>query len=168
MELLHRDEYLRLNDQALLEHCDVQGTKGSGPGGQHRNKTLTGVRVALHPCNLEIRCTEDRSAHINKHLALRRLRLALALSIRQTPSPQPVHFPGTQGHVQAANAGYPSWIADVFDRLEVSSGELRPVAEIYGFSPSALFRILSEEKSVQQAFQQLRLRHGKAALKARP
>jgi len=167
LENLHRDEFLLLDDQALQARCDIQATKGSGPGGQHRNKTSTGVRVALPVFNLEIRCCEDRSAHVNRLLALRRLRLAMALSVRlPAPKAQIVPFPGSQGHVQSSNEAFPFWIADVMDRLQAYNGELRPVAELYGLSTTALGHILSQEKAILQAVQQIRRIHGHSPIRS--
>ena len=41
---MHRDTYLKMTLDELLRACSLKGFQGSGPGGQHRNKTNTGVR----------------------------------------------------------------------------------------------------------------------------
>lgn len=49
---------------------DLRFTKGSGPGGQNKNKVETCV-VAKHlPTGMEIRCDTERSQHQNRALAL--------------------------------------------------------------------------------------------------
>lgn len=49
---------------------ELRFTKGSGPGGQNKNKVETCV-VAKHiPTGLEIRCDTERSQHQNRALAL--------------------------------------------------------------------------------------------------
>ncbi len=68
---------LRLEDEALLRSCEESFFIGSGPGGQHRNKTASAVRL-LHPATgLTVTATERRSQVQNRGMALHRLRAAL-------------------------------------------------------------------------------------------
>ncbi len=67
----------RLSDDNLLAECDVQFFKGSGPGGQHRNKTETAVRLTHRPTQLVVTATERRSQLQNRGEALARLRATL-------------------------------------------------------------------------------------------
>ena len=46
----------------------------SGPGGQHRNKTESGVRLVHRPTSVTVTATERRSQHENRSHALARLR----------------------------------------------------------------------------------------------
>ena len=55
----------------------VDTFKASGPGGQHRNKRETAVRVRHLPSGITVLATEHRSQARNKELALRRLELKL-------------------------------------------------------------------------------------------
>jgi protein subunit release factor B len=48
-----------------------------GPGGQHRNKTESGVRLTHPPTELSVTATERRSQLQNRGVALERLREAL-------------------------------------------------------------------------------------------
>ena len=66
-----------LSDEALLAECDEQFFIASGPGGQHRNKTETGVRLTHTPTKLTVTATERRSQLQNRREALERLREAL-------------------------------------------------------------------------------------------
>ncbi|NER38078.1 MAG: peptide chain release factor H [Oscillatoria sp. SIO1A7] len=50
-----------------------QTVRGSGPGGQHRNKTETAVRVVHKPTGLSAIAQEERSQSLNRKLALARL-----------------------------------------------------------------------------------------------
>ncbi|PLX86789.1 MAG: peptide chain release factor-like protein [Desulfuromonas sp.] len=52
--------------------------RGSGPGGQHRNTSETGVRVTHLPSGLVATATESRSRHMNLQRALARLEEKLA------------------------------------------------------------------------------------------
>lgn len=65
---------LALDDDALLKECEVDVFVASGPGGQHRNKTESGVRLVHRPTGLVINATERRSQFMNRLHALERLR----------------------------------------------------------------------------------------------
>ncbi len=66
-----------LSDEALFEECDWDVFVASGPGGQHRNKTESGVRLVHRPTGITVTATERRSQHENKGHALERLRARL-------------------------------------------------------------------------------------------
>jgi ribosome-associated protein len=68
---------LALDDEALLKACEVEYFIGSGPGGQHRNTTASGVRLTHGPTELSVSATERRSQVQNKGVALERLREGL-------------------------------------------------------------------------------------------
>ncbi|MBZ4332652.1 peptide chain release factor-like protein [Corallococcus interemptor] len=70
-------EALALDDEALLKVCDVEFFIASGPGGQHRNTTASGVRLTHPPTELSVTATERRSQSQNKDAAVRRLRAGL-------------------------------------------------------------------------------------------
>jgi protein subunit release factor A len=62
----------------LLSECDVTTFRASGPGGQHRNRRESGVRLVHRPTGIVVVATERRSQHQNKAVALERLALRLA------------------------------------------------------------------------------------------
>ncbi len=66
-----------LTDDALLLECDESFFIASGPGGQHRNKTETGVRLHHRPSQVTVTATERRSQLQNRGEALERLRATL-------------------------------------------------------------------------------------------
>ncbi len=68
---------LALDDEALLKSCEVEYFIASGPGGQHRNTTASGVRLSHPPTELSVTATERRSQVQNKGVALDRLREGL-------------------------------------------------------------------------------------------
>jgi protein subunit release factor B len=69
---------LSLPDAALLAECQETFFVGSGPGGQHRNKTESAVRLVHLPTGIAVTATERRSQARNRSAALERLRAALA------------------------------------------------------------------------------------------
>jgi len=69
--------------QRLLAECDVDTYRASGPGGQHRNKTESAVRLRHRPSGLVRVATEDRSQSRNRVAALERLYKALEAAKRK-------------------------------------------------------------------------------------
>ena len=74
---------LALADAALLAECEETFFTAGGPGGQHRNKTESGVRLAHPPTGTVVTATERRSQARNRGEALWRLRERLALLARR-------------------------------------------------------------------------------------
>jgi len=58
--------------ESLEKVCEVEPTRGSGPGGQHRNKVETGVRVS-HPSGIVVLATRHRSQRQNLDDAYERI-----------------------------------------------------------------------------------------------
>jgi protein subunit release factor B len=61
--------------------------RGSGPGGQHRNKVETGVRLTHLPSGVTVTATERRSRARNRAAALERLARRLA-QMNRKPKPR--------------------------------------------------------------------------------
>lgn len=57
-----------------LNEIKVERMRASGPGGQHVNKTESAVRLTHVPSGISAIAQEERSQHLNKSLALVRLR----------------------------------------------------------------------------------------------
>jgi protein subunit release factor B len=61
-------------DRASLERdCDIQYFIATGPGGQHRNKVETGVRMTHRPTGIVVTATERRSQYANREAAYERM-----------------------------------------------------------------------------------------------
>src|SRR5215468_12717761 len=78
-----RADWTALTEEQLLAQCEVDTYRASGPGGQKRNKTSSAVRLRHAPSGLVVIAEESRSQHENKARALRRLRQALYLKLRE-------------------------------------------------------------------------------------
>ena len=97
-----------LTEDQLLAQCRWDQFRGSGPGGQKRNKTANAVRLTHLPTGVSATATESRSLAENKLYAVRRLRLKLATDLREP--------------VDLARFEPPDWFLSVRrqDRIEVS------------------------------------------------
>ncbi len=64
--------------EKLLDQCDVTTFRASGPGGQHRNRRESAVRLKHRSTGIVVVATERRSQHQNRAVALKRLAIRLA------------------------------------------------------------------------------------------
>ena len=81
-------------DRALLGECDVTCFQATGPGGQHRNRTRSAVRLRHRPTGLVVIGRRRRSQHRNKADALTRLRRRL-VELATVPVKRVPTTPGT-------------------------------------------------------------------------
>ena len=62
------------SDEQLLEECEVQTFRSSGPGGQHVNKTESAVRLKHLLTGVVVSSQQERSQHRNKAICIEKLR----------------------------------------------------------------------------------------------
>ncbi|BDG10564.1 peptide chain release factor family protein [Anaeromyxobacter paludicola] len=94
---------LALPGEALLAECEETFFVASGPGGQHRNKTESGVRLVHRPTGVTVTATERRSQPQNRAAALVRLRERLQ-ALSHVPRPRRATRP-TRGSRERRLAG---------------------------------------------------------------
>ncbi len=61
----------------LKKEVQIDYYKSSGPGGQHKNKTMSSVRMYHKPTGIRVIATESRSQIKNRELAFKRLQVKL-------------------------------------------------------------------------------------------
>jgi hypothetical protein len=136
-----RDTLLAADDNALLAACRCDHYRASGPGGQHRNTTDSAVRLTLLESDIVVTATERRSQKQNRSKALGRMRHAIALQMRQPPTPPwDGHWP-----VSVNNAKYPNFIALIFDQLDACEFQLAECAKALGVSSNQLVKVLGND-----------------------
>lgn len=69
-----REAELRIDPREL----SWRRSRGSGAGGQHRNKTESAVDLVHLPTGIAVHCESERSVHRNNAIALARMRALLA------------------------------------------------------------------------------------------
>jgi len=75
--------------ESLERDCDLEFFVAGGPGGQHRNKVETGVRLTHRPTGLVVTATERRSQSANREAAFQRMaeRLEARQKVRKPRRP---------------------------------------------------------------------------------
>ncbi len=73
--------------EALERDCDIDYFIASGPGGQHRNKVETGVRLTHRPSGTVVTATERRSQRANREAAFERMAAKLE-EMQRVPTPR--------------------------------------------------------------------------------
>ena len=74
-----------LDDDTLLGQCEVQVHRAGGPGGQHRNKVETAIRLVHTPSGVVAEGKDQRSRTQNLRAALGRLREKLEKKAYRPP-----------------------------------------------------------------------------------
>lgn len=176
-----RDDYLADEDDALLRQCDVDVYKSSGPGGQHRNKVSSAVRLRHRPTGITVHGDESRSQHQNKRKALGRLRMNLALRLRRPfdrqgedlppPLAECLFVPRGRSRAPASRLAVGRkdrrfWpvAALLLDALDAREGRLSEVAATLEISTSNLVALLKSDRHLLGAAQALRKHHGQKPL----
>jgi hypothetical protein len=145
-----------LSDQQLLNECRLELFRGSGPGGQKRQKTSNTVRLTHLPTKLHVVAGESRSQAENKMRALRRLRLKLAVELRDPIDPAKFEPPDwfleiRHGNQIAASYRHPFYAPAaglVLDLMHAMAGNPSSVAAMLGISTTAVVRFLEAEPSL--------------------
>ena len=158
--LENRDEILKSDDEFLSLSCELEFFKGSGNGGQKRNKTSSAARVRLIGTKYSASDCTERSQHRNRAAALAKLRLAVAYGERVSPPVPPARFECALDHPE-----YPLWLAHLLDIAEAANWELKPAAVLLGCTPTALAKKLARDPALWQFANAARVRHGLPPLK---
>jgi hypothetical protein len=166
-----RTQWLSADDRTLLDTCDFHTYRASGPGGQKRNKTDSAVRLRHRPTELTVVATESRSQHENRARALRRLRLRIALTVRERPDAWPDHlgdYIGPDGRLRVSprNDDYVHVVARILDALHAYGGRLGDTARAVGTTTAQLTRFLTADGKLHDAANQLRTLHDRRPLRS--
>jgi RF-1 domain len=174
-----RVTWTTLTDAQLLAQCQVDTYRASGPGGQKRNKTSSAVRLRHLPSGLLVIAEESRSQHENKAKALRRLRRAFFLELRDPVSADEVNANGIAQrpdfasardadgrlHLGAKNPKFWPAAGVVLDVLAATEARVADAAQILSLSTGNLVDFLQTDPKLWQAANQLRARFGQKTLR---
>jgi hypothetical protein len=178
--LLSRHAWTALTDEELLGQCEVDTYRASGPGGQKRNKTSSAVRLRHPPTGLLVIAEESRSQHENKARALRRLRQALFLKLREELSadalapevlavrPELAAVRTGAGRLEVGRKDPRFWpvAGVVLDVLQAVGARVSDAARLLGISTGNLIDFLGTDPKLWEQANVLRQRGGQKPLKS--
>lgn len=181
-----------LPDEQLLGQCRIGTGRTGGPGGQNRNKVETLIELTHTPTGVEAHAGERRSQMENKRMALRRLRLALAVQIRtlvpegavgsdlwrsrrkRAPKNATAGSPpksrwegGGEGviEVNPDHHDYPAMLAEAMDVLAASDWDPKPASLRLNCSASQLLKLIREYHPAIERVNQARAQRGQSQLR---
>jgi hypothetical protein len=168
---VRREALLLANDATLLAQCEVDRYRASGPGGQHRNKTESAVRIRHLPTGVQAIAEDSRSQAENKEIALRRVRAQFALRFREpvalesfAPSPRLAAMVagGTARLGEKTRQTPEFWIAmgELLDVFLADGCEVRATADRLGIGSSALSKLLLRDDGVARVVNEERAQRG--------
>jgi hypothetical protein len=160
-----RDSWLRLSDEELLKQCRQEYFRSSGPGGQHRNKVETGVRLQHMPSGVVAQSADLRLRSENLKRAIRRLRSRIAFEVRGpgvNGSQLPKEFlsarSGDKLTIGARNSSFPIVAATSLDALAASAGSYARASSLLGVTTSQLLGFLKSDRELWREAEALRTR----------
>ncbi|XP_002977574.2 uncharacterized protein LOC9656111 [Selaginella moellendorffii] len=171
--------YLRMSERDLVAQCKMDTFRATGPGGQHRNKTESAVRLKHLPTGLVSQASEDRSQHRNRDSAVQRLRHTIAIKLRN-----PVNLEGyvvapelaqilplkeTRKSSRQLGPNHPDYLLGLqllLDLIDSVGGSVSIAAEKLGLSTGLLSKVITSDNSLLVAVNEIRASRGLKPLRA--
>ncbi len=136
----------------LLRDCQIQRTRASGPGGQHRNKVETAIVIRHVPSGIVGQASERRSQDLNQQMAVQRLRTLLAMGIRSEVTLPCALSELWQARtrsgklrISTSHEDFPALLAESLDHAAACEWQLRAAADDLRISSSQLVGFWSSD-----------------------
>ena len=152
-----------------MRDCRAEPARGSGPGGQKKNKTWSGVRLIHDPTGIAVTACEDRSREVNRKKALGRLRYRLALTYNAARERDQFTLPDDWGDYVDGGRLLPgkkdkrgrAYAAHfIMTAHRLCRGRVRDAASLLGTGSSAFTRLIREMSPLQRQISQERQQSG--------
>ncbi len=173
-------DWLALSDEELLAQCRFERFRVSGPGGQHRNKTDSAVRLTHEPTGVVGFASERRSQHQNRASALARLRRSIALELRSELDLDMYHPPPPLQRVLPRSVAsevprkervgprhreFWTGVSPLLDLFDAVHGSTADCASLLGCSSNQLTKLFASEPHLWAAANAVRERYGLSLLR---
>lgn len=161
-----------LDETELLKQCEVTAGRGSGPGGQNRNKVETAIRIKHLPSGVSASATERRHKEQNRKQAVFRLRIKLAIGVREPidPGGPPSACWSARGKggrllINPSHEDFPALLAEAMDRIAMVEQDVSAAGSLLGVSMSQLVKLLKHEPAALEALNARRVELGQRPLR---
>lgn len=140
-----RHAFLSSSDSTLLAQCQQDFFIGSGAGGQHRNKTQSGVRLTHVPTQCMVTDCAERHREMNRKNAIRKMKMAVAFVVREEPSKwEWIHTPSLKSEL------YSLFVAQILDFLTQYEYKLKNASEKMTISTAQLSKFILRDPQLMQ------------------
>jgi len=155
-----RNNWLLMDDDALVKLCEFSPFKSTGRGGQKKNKSSSAVRLVHKPTEIAVTATKARCQHANRKTALKKLRYQIAFDVRSDEAPELSTL-----DMSPNNKRFYLWVAFIFDLLHRHHFAVSNCAKELELSTSRLIKMLARDDTVWQHVNDQRKTLGLAPLK---
>ncbi|CAF2056567.1 unnamed protein product [Brassica napus] len=171
-DIVQGPNFLKYSDEELMKQCKFETFRVSGPGGQHRNKRDSAVRLKHLPTGIVAQAVEDRSQHKNRASALNRLRTLLAIKVRNkvdidaySPPPELLQILPPKSTIRTSSSGSqigpnnPKFVPGMqalLDVISASDGSIADSAKLLGLSTGGLSRLILSHDGLRMAVNSMR------------
>lgn len=164
-----------LSFETLSSQCELRTQRRSGPGGQHRNKTSSGVFLLHSSTGVTSEATERRSQADNRRVAFSRMQLNLAIDIRTiSPIVSTIlteekqwrdRLRDRQMRIARHHADYPVLLALLLNDLHCAGGQPSLLVKEWKVGSSAVVRFLKTYPPALSLVNSIRQHHGRLPLR---
>jgi len=163
---------------------DTTRQRRSGPGGQHRNKVETAIRLHHEPTGVRVIASKRRSLVENRERGFSDLRLKLALEVRsaaatlprwggdesvQPPSPSELWKSrlkkGGKLSVSPSHDDFPALLAEALDVIAREGWDVKWAAKAQGLTTSQLIKLVDQAQGALRKVNDERTKAGLRPLK---
>ncbi len=154
----------------LRAACVITRRRSGGPGGQHRNKVETAVRLTHRDTGVKAEAGERRSQAENLQIALFRLRVNLALEVRTRAVCEPSRGWTTRVSrgrlaINPRHDDFPTLLAEALDALTAADFDVPATGVRLNVSASQILKLLRHEPRALQQVNAARAAQGRGTLR---
>ncbi|CAN4119659.1 unnamed protein product [Withania somnifera] len=153
-------EYLLMSDEELMRQCEMSTFKASGPGGQHRNKRESAVRLKHNPTGIIA-----QMLHLFIHSIIHLVRNNIDLDA-YTPPQELLQILPAKSTIRGSNCGpqigpnnpkFSLGMQALLDLLFAVEGSVSDAAKKLRLSTGSLSRLLLSDNNLRMAVNEFRI-----------